>query len=295
MQRSLFPDAYEIEADALDALEGLELERGLACVREARRRDPGLENLDEIEAAIAWLARELRGDTDPAALASAFLALPRAGLGRGAADFADRALARFATRDAGEGFLDAEERVPVGALRLVLGRTTQARAELAKLVAGREDRADLWGWLGDASALVERPEEAAAAYVRALVLDAARADLFRIRSATLRSLLADLRAVHADEEARELLFTEAWLQGALDVPAGNGWLDAQVARLRAATRATADAPRPARLRRWSLLLYLDRSRARSACDLAEREEMQSLEPELFRRFMAVLAEREGRA
>jgi hypothetical protein len=43
-----------------------------------------------------------------------------------------------------------------------------------------------------------------------------------------------------------------------------------------------------------LLLYLDRSRPPGRCDEAEREEMQTLAPELFARVVQRIGERERR-
>ncbi len=86
-QRSLFPEPFEVEADAPDALPELDVERGLDCVDSARREAPELPNLDELEGALGWLRRV--SDDARVSLASAegvaraFLMLPGAGLGRG--------------------------------------------------------------------------------------------------------------------------------------------------------------------------------------------------------------------
>ncbi len=293
-QRSLFPDGFEVEEDALDALESLEVARGLACVAEARRRAPDLTNLDDIESALAWIEIvQGRRPPDGASAAAAFLALPAADLPEGAAAFADQAIARFGLRVGRGRFLDPEQRVPLAALRLVLRRTDGTRRELSRLLAEAPDRPDLWGVHGDACLLDERADEANESYVRALLLGAARVDLFRLRENRLRLLLAELRAGNEDACSRELLFVHAWLRGILAVPANNGWLDAQTPRLRAHT-AIRGTPDPAsRARRFALLLYLDRSRKPGDCEVAEREEMQALDPELFERFVAVLRERRG--
>ena len=77
------------------------------------------------------------------------------------------------------------------------------------------------------------------------------------------------------------------------MPPDNGWLDAHAARLRAHTAIRASSDASARARRFALLLYLDRSRKPGDCEVAEREEMQELAPDLFERFVAVLRERRG--
>jgi hypothetical protein len=82
-----------------------------------------------------------------------------------------------------------------------------------------------------------------------------------------------------------LLLAQAWTDGALAIPAANGWLEAvELDRLLAAHGAGPDAPPSRRFRRFSLLLYRDRSRRRDI-DLQSREEMAALAPELFPRFV----------
>jgi tetratricopeptide (TPR) repeat protein len=296
VQRSLFPDAFEVEADALEALEALETDRGLQCIREARQRDPTLPNLDAIETALAWLDERLQGaPPDPERAAEAFLELPRAALPRPAAAFADKALARYGLRHARDGFLDRDERVLEGALLLVAGRFDAARHALSRALRGRKERADLQGYLADACHLAERVDEANARYATALLLDAARVDVHRLRHKGLSELWAELRAVHADAEARELLFGEAWLRGLLHVPAENGWLETSLARLRAETALTGTASAAGRARRFGFLLYLDRTGASGPVDMAVRDEMATLDAERLRRVVAVLRERERRS
>jgi len=298
LQRSLFPDAYEVQADALDALNELDIDAGLACVREARRRDPTLPNLDALDAALIWLRSVIGSEPARAeSAAAAFLALPASDLSVQASGFVDLAVARFGLRCADGDFLDAERRVPEAALRLVLGQFEAARRGLARLLDrtadrdGHDRRADLWGWRADACFACDRPEEAGAAWVRALLLDPDRIDLFRTRAPRWRTLFAELRVDRAEAEARALLFPHAWLRGLVEVPVDNDWLDAHLPRLRAATRVATDAPRADRLLRFALLLYEDRSRP-GPPDIAQREEMQALEPELFQQVVAVLRERE---
>ena len=48
-------------------------------------------------------------------------------------------------------------------------------------------------------------------------------------------------------------------------------------------------------RRFARLLYLDRSRPPGAADVAEREEMQLIDPDLFRRFIDACAKSERAA
>lgn len=292
IQKSLFPDAVEVLGDALEALEDLDLQRGFEYVVQARRIDPSLGNLDAIESALGWLRTTLGdGPADLERDAAAFLDLPGAGLSPGAVSFADSALARYGLRHASGAFLDAGERVHVGALRLVLGHATLARRALD--LASEEPRADLWGWRADACVRLERLEEANECYVRALILDASAVDLFRLRHPRLAELYVELLATQPASCARELLLPNAWMRGLLQVPAGNAWLTGHVAKLRARTAVTADAAKAEQLRRFTFLFYLDRSHPPGAVSLDEREEMAGLAPTLFRRVLAVLRERES--
>lgn len=299
-QRELYPAALDVEADALDALEELDVDRGLACVRRARTADPTLPNLDALEAALAWLGSALAGRRDAVAIAGAFLARQAAELAPGAASFADRALARRGLALAGGAFLDDEACVPRGALLLVLDRHAAARRELDALAAEHPERGDIAGYAADAALLLGEPELANVALVRALVADPPRVDLARTRNPELAALAHELGATPASAEAadsllRARLFPEAWLRGVVRVPSpegGDAWLDGQLPRLAARHPPGAAAP-AARMRRFALLLYADRGRPAGDVDIGAREEMAELEPDLFARVMARLREREG--
>jgi tetratricopeptide (TPR) repeat protein len=302
VQRSLFPEAFEIQERALAALDELDLEGALALVEEARECDPLLVNLEPLADAIAWLHREL-GSEAPSdeLLAALFLTVPaacqRGALDREAAALADLVIARRALRSTtARAFLDREECVHVGALLLVLRRDSEALDLLREsLGSGHDDRADLWACCADALAAAERSDEANAAYVRALLLSAQDVDLFRLRSPALAALHGELLLHHTAASARELLFVQAWLRGHLAIPPDNGWLDRHLSRLHLAAVARPDSPPEQRHRRFALLLYLDRSRPPGRCDEADREEMQALAPELFARVVEHIGEVERRA
>lgn len=297
MQRALFPDDFELEADALEALESLDAARGLARVSEARRRDPTLSNLDELEQALRWLGERVEGRAlDGATVAALFLAVPGSGLGPGALAFLDRAVARYALRStpsAHGAFVDRDRRLPRAALELALGRAPSARRELLPLVAAEPARADLRGWLADACGREERPEEAAEHLACALLLDASAVDFARHGDARLRALHAELCAARPPTEARELLLVHAWIRGLLAIPPQNGWISTELARLRARS-TTGDPTAPLRrARRFTLLMFLDRSRRPGDYDPDERTEMQTLDPRLFASYLAVVGARWG--
>jgi hypothetical protein len=299
LQLSLFPPGHEVQAQALAALDELRFDEALRLVAEARERDLGLVNLEPLHDALVWLRRELGSEpvTDEL-LALLFLTVPEAcrngELAPGAASLIDTVIARrgLARTPSARAFVDAEERVHRGSLLLVLRRFHEAHAGLAASLAEHDARADLWAAFGDASFALERLDEANAAMVRALVLGAREVDLLRLHDERLRALHGRLARLHGDPCARELLLVHAWLAGLLAIPPENGWLDGHLSRLHLAAALDADATPEQRSRRFSLLFYLDRSRAPGHYDEAEREEMQALEPELFGRVVQRIQERE---
>lgn len=303
LQRSLFPETFEIQAQALAALDELDLEAALRLVEEARERDPGLVNLEPLHAALVWLRGEL--GSEPASdelLALLFLTVPetcRSGeIAPETAELIDTVIARqgLARTRGARVFLDADERVHRGSLLLVQRRFHEAHALLAASLAASpaecDARADLWAAFGEAAFALERFDEANAAWVRALLLSAREVELFRLRHPRLAELWRELALLHGEASARELLLVHAWLEGALTIPPENGLLDRHLSRLHLAAALRPDSPPEQRLRRFGLLFYLDRSRAPGHYDEGVREEMQSLEPELFRRVLEHIQRRE---
>lgn len=302
LQQSLFPDAFEVQTRAMVALERLDLEEALRCVEEARARDPGLVNLETMAAAIRWLRAELgAGPIADELLADAFAIVPedcRSGrIERATGDWIDRVIARWWLERNGRarGFVGEGRRLHCGALLLVLGKAGDALPLLREsLAAGLDERAELWGYFADACVACERLEEANGGYVRALLLSAREADLHRLRHPRLAALLDELRSAHAEDEARELLLTHAWLEGTLTIPPENGWLEGHLSRLQLASPPRASPSAEQRFRRFALLLYLDRSLPRGTYDEGRREEMQALSPELFERFLSRVRDSERR-
>lgn len=299
LQRSLFPEAFEIQAQAFAALDELDLGAALRLVEEARERDPGLVNLEPLHAALHWLRRELGPErVSDELLALLFLTVPEAcrsgEIAPEVAALIDTVIARqgLARTRSRRAFLDADERVHRGSLLLVLRRFHEAHALLGASLDEHDARADLWAAFGEASSALERFDEANAAHVRALLLSARDVDLFRLRHERLRALHRELVLLHGEPCARELLLVHAWLTGALTIPPENGWLDRHLSRLHLAAALRPGSPPEQRRRRFSLLFYLDRSRAPGHYDETEREEMQALEPELFARVVQCVQARE---
>lgn len=294
-QRSLFPDGFEVQEQALAALRDLRIEKALACVRRARALGTALVGLNELDAALQWLAARVGRDGDVDAAVRACSELPSAvanGLGTAAAAVVELGLASFlAPRLGGQvGFLDREQQVSAARILLLSGNVRAAREASTELLgAGHADHAGLWFDHANACWLDQRPEEANASYVRALLLDPFDGNAFyRCACAPLRELWQRLSGTMANQEAvAEMLLTEAWLSGILGIKPGNSWLS-RPQRERVRERSAA-APGW----RFSLLLYLDRSAPAGACDVDSREDMALLLPDQFARFVGAVARRQG--
>jgi hypothetical protein len=292
VQGALFSDGSDQKAEALAALRALEVEQALACTRRTRRSNAKLPDLDALEEALRWLQPRLRPGPPAHHLAAVLLAVATDGLAgrlsRTAAAFVDEGVAHFAVHRCGDGppFLDPHQRVPRALAQLILGDAANARRALfAALDQGHRERGDLWSWLGDACALDGRADECGPCHARGLLFEPDRVDLWRIRHPGLASCHAALRRQHPEASARALLFAQAWLDGVLAIPAANGWLEAaELDRLLRTHGAGPGSPPQQRFRRFSLLLYRDRSR-RGAVDLSSREEMAALAPESFPLFV----------
>ena len=293
LQRSLFPDAFEVHEQALRALDDLDLEAARRWLLEVKSRDPGLPELASWSACIEWLRRELGGGlVADECLALAFALVPeecrRGTLDKATAERIDQVLAHQGLQrmDRSRVFLDGEERVHRGVLLLVRGSFPPAMALLRETLAqGRDGRADLWWSLAEACLKCDRSDDANAAYVRALLLDPQAVDLHRSQHVRLTSLLDELRASRDEQEARGLLLVHAWLEGILSIPPENSWLERHLSRLHLATALRSGATPAERARRFAWLLYLECSRRPGDFEESARDEMKALAPELFERVM----------
>ena len=297
IQQSLFPEGFELVAAAKRALRDLDLERARRVLDSAQRRGVRVSDVAMIDAALEFLAPLLSdppaGQPGLARIVQATEAAWRAGtLSRPTAEFVDDVVAGFWSRRAGaESFLGGEPQVHRGVLELVLGNGAAAYRSLrASLDAGHAQRAELWSYLADAAILRGRSEEAATYRVRALVLGAQAVDLLRCRWPTLLELHDELRRSHDDAVARELLLPRLWLAGQLDIRPQDAWFGGSLE----SSAITAQSPLAERLRRFSELLCVDRSRPAGEVDEARREAMAELAPDLFAEYMRACRERERR-
>lgn len=295
-QPYLFPDDAQVRDRVADALRRLDVSAGRAHLSEARSCAPDLAGLDALEQGVAWLGRALDdGFANVESAARAWLALSgtrlEGGLDPTAVELVDRALSEYLLRNAprGERFVDAARRVPRGALHLVLENFRNAYDELTALRPADLRRADLSAWLADACLHHGVEDGVGPNYVRALVFDPDGVDYGRIAHRGLSELLRTaLRTLPADA-ARAALLADAWIDGLLDVAPGDLWPgEAVVESLLAATGSTTERDR---LRRFSLLLFRDRTRPPAMLEPDAREEMRNLSPDRFSRFLAACANR----
>lgn len=272
----------------------MRLDPDAALDRLARARALGFEDrdLDLWARSAEWVRAHVVDRGSRADLAQAFARIPviaeTSGLDPAAARFLDEVVARRALRmlAAEELHLAGPRDVTRGELHLACGEFAAAHTALRALTpADRDARPQTWAALGDACWLLRDFDAVHECYVRALLLDARQLHQCRMRHEGLRDLLADLIRLFGLFAARERLLAEAWIQRELRIVPGRGLLDAD--RLDALDAQSAQpADEAARARRFSFLLFIDRTRDDG--ELQRREEMQALDPDLFARFVAVL-------
>ena len=305
MQQSLFPDAVQILSTGLSTLRDLDLPRARAFLERVRRLDHKAVNLRVLDEALELLERVLESASPtPDHLAEVMALAGRESLAgrlnRPAADFVDETVACYCRRHGSAAdFVDDEARLHRGVLDLIRGDAVAAWRHLsASLAGGHGDRADLWGYRGDAACELGRTGEVSACYVRGLLLSAGstgevfgvgQVDLSRCRLQPLVRTYQTLCRRYPEDCARELLLVHAWLEGLLTIPAQNGWLDE---RKFGGPVGPAAAPRE-RYRRFARLLYSNRSLPRGSVGMAQREEMAGLDRVLFGQYMDRRRELEG--
>lgn len=298
-QGLLFPDGFHILEQALVALRDLDIPKAEELVRRARAAQPNLVNLDLVAAASEYLRDALPGPAEPDACAATLVAIPKdidAGrLREDVGNFVDQVLARYLMRMDPDGpFVDHAASVPWARVLLLVGQPDVAHRNLAELVA-LHPRADLWWALGDAALGVDRETEANAAFVRALVLDPQAVDCFRLQHKALLRCYQQLRERHDGPSAREALLPTAWIDGVLEIPSGNRWFEAAPGADPRRTESTTHShPATPSLRRFAHLLFADRTAGPGNVDVARREEMACLAPDLFARYFAECQRRERR-
>jgi hypothetical protein len=181
-----------------------------------------------------------------------------------------------------------------GVLHAALNQWQEAHQTLLNLVTEQRERALPlhWGYLGDAAHVLRRWKDANMAYVCALFGDPDEIDLQTLQHAELREILEAVRREVDDESlARALWPFHAWMKGAVQIPRGNIFLLPLVQKQRSILGSELMLEPAQRARQFSLCLYVDQSGLHGEIQFDAREEMKSLEPEWFSRYLQELERR----
>src|SRR5690606_20776031 len=131
-QGSLFPDGFEILEEALDALRDVDVARAERLLRRVQAVGPDPINADIVREACAFLRSHVTAHPSVEACAAALRAVVRDVEGErlrsASADFVDEVLAGYLLRAHGAELEppEADDRVPVGRVLLLAGRTDAA-------------------------------------------------------------------------------------------------------------------------------------------------------------------------
>ena len=291
-QLSIFSRADDSLGRAVEAVRGLDLEQAGREIETARHVDPYAANLEVWNVIIGLLSGLDSGPPLPDFLASIWRALPEKTesgvVPMKFLDLIDREIAEIAFRHIGmsNGFLDEEKTLHWGFLSAARGDHDESRSLLMDaLTGGHAGRADLWAGYASALWSIGNRRESTAALVRALMLDPAAVDLRRTRIQELRTLYEKLLLKRAPDEAKALLLFSGWQEGLWEIRRPARSPDSVESDIRNRVAETDVLGRSGRLRRFSLLFYLDRIRPPGEFDIEARERMMELEPDLFRIYL----------
>jgi hypothetical protein len=195
-----------------------------------------------------------------------------------------------------EGFCtEKDEMLHRGVLHVVLQEWQAAHRELLNLVANRREKASAlyWGYLGDAAYVLKRWKDANMAYICALFSDPLKVDQLRLQHPELKKILKALKQeIDNKRLACALWPVHAWMKNILQIPTGNNFLLALARKQRSILGSELMLEPEQRARQFSLCLYIDQSGLHGEIQFDVREEMKTLDPELFAGYLRKLEERE---
>lgn len=303
IQSELFSPALEYKEKGLQQLEAFDFKAAAENFTIAKEIDPYLADLDFLILLSEYgRGRGVKPKTSAASLVTLWHQARN--------DFAEEDLPVAAHRrlqqllarrllETGQftpaGFCGEKEKIlHRGVLHAILREWQEAHHELLNLVTAASDKATAlhWGYLGDAAQVLRRRKDANMAYVGALFSDPSEIDVQRLQHTELREILQTLRHESDGENlARALWPVRAWMQGAVQIPRGNTFLLPVVRRQRSILGSELMLEPAQRARQFSLCLYTDQSGLQGEIQFDAREEMKSLEPELFLRYLQELERR----
>ena len=301
-QISLFTPAIEHKEKALAAMQNLALAEALDALHIAIQIDPSLADLDTLTRAAEFLHDlGVNPKTRVAGLAGAWrhLAEARSSMSRAQHAILASLLCEHVVELLPPDYCDyaaPESRtLHIGYCYLVLKNADAAHQKLLDYLTARphEFHPALWGYFGDACWLLKRRDESNSGYVRALFMDSQSLDLPMLKHPELRRIYEELVNRHGAETGLALLPIESWLRGVLHIPRNNTYLATFIQQQRFDHSAELLLYGAQRYHQFALCLFIDQSGLHGDLDFDARVEMQRLDGELFRRYLAAIASRPG--
>ncbi|NIR49042.1 hypothetical protein GWO43_11375 [candidate division KSB1 bacterium] len=302
-QINLFTPAIIHKEKALTALQRLALKEAQEQLQTAREIDPSLADLEMLTHTVDFLRKVgVHSKTRPPGLVRAWRRLREAKdstPSRTMYAILETTLCRRILERLPDDYNDyvhpSSGGLHIGYCHLVLQNAEAAHKKLLDYLTAHAEESHplLWGYFGDAGYLLNRSDESNSGYLRALFMDPQAVDLAMLKQPQIRTIYDELCEQHDDDLARALLPSEAWLQGVLHIPPGNTYLAKFIQRRRFDLSAELLLYPTQRSHQFALCLYVDQSGLHGDIDFNAREEMQRLDGELFRRYLAVLESRPG--
>jgi tetratricopeptide (TPR) repeat protein len=292
-QLSIFSVAVSCLQDAESALVNLNFNSVEKLLKNAKAIDPGMANLDSTIRICRFLKKNFKDSFDISDfLVNAWLKVPEVvrqnKLLPSEARCADRYLSQIAIQKLGHDnvFIDSEEILHRGSFYSVNEQHSKAhKLFLDTLTTTHPDRADLWGYYGDACFQLKRIREANSAYIRALIIDPQSLDIFRLNYKDLSQLYFRLLQSYSDTEARALLLFNGWIERILEIPRSQTDKGDYNKQIREKVLKEISEESDERLHQFSVCLFLDQSQPPDQIDYEVRERMMELNRDMFARYL----------
>ena len=293
-QINLFTPAIEHKQAALDAMQNFSFSEAKAELEIALEIDPYLADLFTLLQAVDFLLQaDVHAGTDASGLVRAWKKLrqQRGTLPRPVSSVAETTICQRVLHvlpSDTSGFVDTEEKeLHSGACYLILQRYEEAYDKLLYYLTAHTDEANarLWGYFGDACLKLMRHGEANIGYVRALFTDAQVVDMERLQQQDLKRFYRELIREFGEKTGKARLPIHAWMNNVLTIPKGNTWLAPWLRKCGYFVSEELSEPWQ-RCQAFALLLYVDRSGLHNEVEVDVRTEMQRLDKDLFRQYLA---------
>ncbi len=298
-QLNLFSLAVDHKIQAVAHLKELEFQRALEEIDLAKKIDPYLADLNIITNAITFLEKKLDafwGAPLVERLVQTWKVMPKAvmegEISRAGSKFLDPIISSVILReaDAGRDFVDSSRLIHKGVCFLAQKKINLAHKVLLDAVTSSNfERADLWGYLGDALYFQHNMEKARAAYLHALIIDPQKLDVLRLAYRPLSRLYNQLLETYLEIDAKDLLLTYGWLSDIFEIPKKDARLTQYAMDLLEQMNQAEEENSDRRYYRFSIDLYLDQSQPPGQIHIEAREQMMDLDRQLFNRYLEKVA------